>query len=130
MRPSRGERRPGRAGEFDLDGFVTAIDAARRALDLSWSAVAARTGVSASTLTRMAQGRSPEIGALAALAAWSGTSLDAFVRPTRPASHETAGPSAIARVASELQRAPELGRTEALAIAEIVAVAYERLRRP
>ncbi|MBX3263740.1 MAG: hypothetical protein KF782_28970 [Labilithrix sp.] len=130
MRAHGGRNASGRAGAFDLDGFRAAVDAERRARGQPWSAVAAETGVSPSTLTRMARGRGAEVDALAALALWAGVSLDAFVRPARAAPAGSAGPRAIGRVAAELRRDPELGEREALAIAEIVAVAYEKLRRP
>ena len=67
-------------GLFDADGFYAALDSERRSRRHTWKRVADESGVSASTLTRMAQGRRPDVDSLAALVAWSGLSADAFVR--------------------------------------------------
>ena len=48
-------------GRFDSQGFYDALDATRRSRNLNWKQVAAQSGVSASTLTRMAQGRRPDV---------------------------------------------------------------------
>ena len=67
-------------GWFDAAAFYEAIDATRQARHLNWKQVAASSGVSASTLTRMAQGKRPDVDGLAALAAWSGLNADDFIR--------------------------------------------------
>ena len=71
-------------GRFDSQGFYDALDATRRSRNLNWKQVAAKSGVSASTLTRMAQGRRPDVDGLAALASWSGLKADDFVRSDDP----------------------------------------------
>ena len=81
------ERKAGKKGWFDSDAFYSAIDGARRARKLNWKQVAAESGVSASTLTRMAQGARPDVDSLAALAAWSGLDADDYIR-----SDDTDGP--------------------------------------
>ena len=69
-----------RIGWFDGDALYGALDAVRQARTLTWKQVAVESGVSASTLTRMAQGRRPDLDSLAALSAWSGLQADDFVR--------------------------------------------------
>ena len=69
-----------RIGWFDGDALYGALDAVRQARNLTWKQVAAESGVSASTLTRMAQGRRPDLDSLASLSAWSGLQTDDFVR--------------------------------------------------
>ncbi|MBN9326706.1 MAG: helix-turn-helix transcriptional regulator, partial [Cellulomonas sp.] len=69
-----------KAGSFDAAAFYEALDAERQARRLNWKLVAEASGVSASTLTRMAQGKRPDVDGLAALAAWSGLAVDDFVR--------------------------------------------------
>src|SRR3954468_10920292 len=66
-------------GWFDAGAFYEALDAARQARRLNWKQVSADSGVSASTLTRMAQGKRPDVDGLAALASWSGLSADDYV---------------------------------------------------
>jgi transcriptional regulator with XRE-family HTH domain len=63
---------------FDVDAFFAALDAHRQAKKRTWKQVAAETGVSASTLTRMAQGRKPDVDGLAALLRWSGLKAEDF----------------------------------------------------
>jgi transcriptional regulator with XRE-family HTH domain len=67
-------------GSFDASAFFSALDAQRIAKNLNWKQVAAKSGVSASTLTRMAQGKRPDVDSLAALIAWSGLDMDEFIR--------------------------------------------------
>jgi len=57
---------------LDAAGLFGALDAARESKGLQWKQVAEQTGVSASTLTRMAQGKRPDIDGFAALTAWLG----------------------------------------------------------
>ena len=70
----------GKSGWFDSGAFYEALDGTRRSRSVTWKQVAAESGVSASTLTRMAQGRRPDVDGLAALASWSGLRADDFVR--------------------------------------------------
>src|SRR5581483_3723772 len=72
------------APHVDIDALYASLDAQRKARDLSWRQVAKEAGVSASTLTRMAQGRRPDVDGFAALVAWLGLSADQFVRLPGP----------------------------------------------
>src|SRR5580765_758315 len=56
---------------FDGDAFYRALETTVKAKSKNWKQVAEETGVSASTLTRMAQGRRPDAASLAALSAWA-----------------------------------------------------------
>lgn len=67
-------------GWFDADAFYAALNGVRHSRKRNWKQVAAESGVSASTLTRMAQGKRPDVDGLAALAAWSGLEVDDYVR--------------------------------------------------
>src|SRR2546425_294346 len=64
---------------FDSEGFYSALAATVEAKSVSWKQVSTDTGVSASTLTRMAQGRHPDAASLAALSAWAGLNPADFV---------------------------------------------------
>ncbi len=65
---------------FDGEAFFAALDGARAARRLTWKKVAEEAAVPASTLTRMSQGRRPDIDSLAALCTWSGLKADDFYR--------------------------------------------------
>ena len=69
-------------GSFDNAAFYAALDAERAARNLTWKQVAEQTGVSASTLTRMAQGRRPDVDGLASLVRWSGLKPESFMGAT------------------------------------------------
>jgi transcriptional regulator with XRE-family HTH domain len=112
--------------KFDAEGLYSALDAQRRSRNLTWKRVAEEAGVSASTLTRMAQGRRPDVDTMAALVAWSGLDADSFV---------TRGPGAgggadpLAQITAHLRSDPHLDEKGAAALEAIVKAAYERLRR-
>src|SRR2546423_8710700 len=71
---------PERTATFDAEAFYEALDGQRQSKKLAWRQVAAAAGVSASTLTRMAQGKRPDVDSLAALCSWSGLRADDYVR--------------------------------------------------
>ena len=55
---------------LQLDALVAALDSERQAKGLSWRQLAIAAGVSASTLTRMQQGKSPDVNTFSALTTW------------------------------------------------------------
>ena len=113
-------------GQFDAENFYVALDRQRQSNGLTWKQVAEKSGVSASTLTRMAQGKRPDVDSMAALAAWSGLSLDAFV------SHEDANKvqaDSLTVINSYLRADPHLSAQSVEAIEAVLAAAYEKLRK-
>lgn len=114
-----------RRGYFDRDGFYAALDAARLAKALNWKQVAAASGVSASTLTRMSQGKRPDVDGLAALAAWSGLDTDDFVRSDLT---ERPDPEPLAMISTYLRGDKNLKPEAAAALEAVIKVTYEQLR--
>ena len=112
-------------GRFDSQGFYDALDATRRSRHLNWKQVAAQSGVSASTLTRMAQGRRPDVDGLAALASWSGLKADDFVRSDA----EQGEPEPLAMISTYLKSDPHLTPEAADALDQLVKATYERMRK-
>src|SRR5262249_14759803 len=109
---------------FDTEGFFAALDAVRQAKSRTWKDVAADSGVSASTLTRMAQGKRPDVDGLAALLKWSGLKAEDYLKGRSP----TPGKPETLAVISKLLRADrKLGKDSAAALEEIIRVAYKRL---
>lgn len=113
-------------GWFDSDSFHAALDSARRAKGLNWKQVAAQSGVSASTLTRMAQGKRPDVDGLAALLAWSGLDADDYVRS---GGKETREAEPLAMISTYLRSDRNLTPEAATALDELIKVTYERLRK-
>lgn len=110
---------------FDGQAFYLALEATVAARGVPWKQVAAETGVSASTLTRMAQGRKPDAASLAALSAWAGLNPTDFVN----APHKAPTPEPMAQISMLLRNDPKLDEHAAEAVEAIVRAAYERLRK-
>ena len=112
-------------GKFDSQAFYDALDATRRSRNLNWKQVAAQSGVSASTLTRMAQGRRPDVDGLAALVSWSSLKADDFVRSDA----EQGEPEPLAMISTYLKSDPHLTPEAADALDQLVKATYERMRK-
>ena len=109
---------------FDGDGFYRVLASIVGARGLTWKQVAAETGVSASTLARMSQGRRPDASSLAALSAWADLNPSDFVRTA----YKRRRPEPIGQITSLLRADPRLDRHAAEAMEAIVRAAYQRLR--
>ena len=118
--------RKNRTDRFDVAALHAALDSERRSRRLAWKNVAAQSGVSASTLTRLSQGRQPDVNSLAALTSWLGMSADHFMRGETVDQFGTASP--LARISSILHRDPHLNPEGAVALEEMIRATYERLR--
>lgn len=113
-------------GVFDAEGFFQALDDVRSTRELTWKQVADESGVSASTLTRMAQGRRPDVDSLAALLKWSGLSADAFVVDGE--STEAEPPSPLASIAAQFRRDKKLSPEGKKAIEATLKAMYQHFR--
>ena len=111
---------------FDGEAFYRALQSTVVRRSRNWKQVAEETGVSASTLARMAQGRRPDAASLAALSAWAGLNPSDFV----DAPYKVAQPEPMAQISSLLRSDPHLDSDAADAVETIVRAAYERLRKP
>lgn len=112
-------------GTFDAEGFYDALDGARRTRNLTWKQVADQSGVSASTLTRMGQGKRPDVDSLAALVAWARLDADMFITATRSAKRKG---DSLAMISTYLRSDPNLSAEAANALDALVQAAYERMR--
>jgi len=119
-------------GPFDSLGFYAALDSERRARRLNWKEISAETKVSSSTLSRMAQGKRPDVDGLASLLAWSGLDIDDFIRrdeaPPAIAASAKKEPSPMAQISAILASDTALSSESATALDEMLKATYERLR--
>ncbi|PSB49232.1 hypothetical protein C7B80_03290 [Cyanosarcina cf. burmensis CCALA 770] len=113
-------------GQFDVEAFYAALDSQRQSRRMTWKQVAAEAGISASTLTRMAQGRRPDVDSMAALLIWSGLDGDSFVKGDRIAMNKS---DPLAAITAYLRADPHLTPQSAAAIEAVVKAAYEKLRQ-
>ena len=88
--------------------------------------MAAQSDVSASTLTRLSQGRQPDVNSLAALTAWLGMSADQFMRAETIDQFGAASP--LAQISSIIHQDPHLNPEGAVALEELIRATYARLR--
>jgi len=110
---------------FNGDAFYRALESTVAARLKNWKQVSIETGVSASTLARMAQGRRPDAASLAALSAWAGLNPSDFV----DAPYKPPRPEPMAQISTLLRTDPNLDDESAEAVEAIVRAAYERLRK-
>lgn len=114
------------SGHFDVLVLHAALDSERRARHLAWKDVAMESGISASTLTRLSQGRQPDVNSLAALTSWLGMSADHFMG--NRATDEFGSASPLAQISTIIHQDPNLNADAATALEELVKATYARLR--
>jgi transcriptional regulator with XRE-family HTH domain len=111
--------------EFDGMRFYKALNDIRESRELTWKQVGEQTGVSASTLTRMGQGRRPDADSLAKLSAWGGINPADFVlNHNRMQDSENTLPKVLALFRAD----PNLNTQAITALEEMVRAAYKNLR--
>jgi transcriptional regulator with XRE-family HTH domain len=111
--------------QFDGEAFYAALDSQRQARRITWKKVAEESGISASTLTRIAQGRRPDVDSMAALLNWAGLSADTFVQSSEP----THAPEPLTQITTYLRADKNLSPEGVEAMEALIKSAYERLRK-
>ena len=110
---------------FDAAGFYQALDAVRTAKGMNWRQVAQKGGVSQSTLTRLAQGKRPDVDSLAALVDWSSLDANKFVIRV----HDEQDVEPLAMISTYLRADRNLSPEAVAAIDSVVKATYEALRK-
>lgn len=111
---------------FNAEGFYSSLDAHRKALGITWKKLADKSGVSASTLTRMGQGKRPDVDSLAALASWSGIDVKKFYTTDREIRER---PETIAEITALLRADQELGEEGSVMMEKMINSLYEEMRK-
>ena len=110
---------------FDGEAFYRALVATVDAREITWKQASLETGVSATTLTRMATGRKPDASSLAILATWAGLNLSDFVTL---ASKPTKG-EPLALATAQLRSDPHLSDGSKDALEQMMKAAYISFRK-
>jgi transcriptional regulator with XRE-family HTH domain len=110
--------------QLDVAALYAALDAARKERGLSWRAVAHQAGVSPSTLTRLGDGKRPDVDGFAALVSWLGVPAEKFFTGDT----EQAESSVLAAISAYLRASGELTPEWAETIEAMIGTAYERAR--
>ena len=110
---------------FHAEAFYDALAITVKTREQTWKQVSKETGVSPSTLTRMAQGRRPDAASLAALSAWAGINPADYVdMPKKPRNSEP-----LVAISTLLRADSNLKPDAAKALQAIIEAAYENLRK-
>ena len=110
--------------QFRLREFHSALDCVRVARGLTWKNVADQSSVSASTLTRLSQGKRPDVDSLSALIRWSGLSADDYMPPAQSAEP----PEPLAKITSVVYGDRSLSTGDRDVLNDIIRTTYLRLR--
>lgn len=113
---------------FDAEAFYAALDATRRSRGLTWKQVANDAGITASTLTRMGQGRRPDVDSLAALTSWSGLDVNGFLR-TNAEIESSPRPETLGSIMTLLRADKSLAPESTAALEAMISSAYEQMRK-
>lgn len=108
---------------FNAEAFYAALNAERVSRGLNWKEVAEQAGIQASTITRMGQGKKPDVNGLAALLSWSNLQAETFM-PNVSAK----APDPVAQIAALIRMDPALTQNSAQLMEDIVLTTYNRLR--
>lgn len=111
---------------FAGESFFAALDAHRQSKRLTWRKVALEAGVSQSTLTRMSQGKRPDVDTFGRLCRWAGLDADKFFEASQGQTAGEAEP--LAMVSTYLRSDPNLSSEAATMLEQVVKAAYEQLR--
>ncbi|WP_032393724.1 helix-turn-helix transcriptional regulator [Rhodococcus sp. 05-340-1] len=105
-----------------------ALDAARVEADLSWRQLAKELGVSASTVSRMAQGLKPDVAVFAAMTTWLRMPAEAFYITNTPGDPNTPEPELVASLTPLLRARRDLSETDVEYLQEVIGAAARRFK--
>ncbi len=109
--------------QIDVEALVAALDAERMARGWSWRQLALDAKVSPSTLTRMQQGKSPDVNTFAALTDWLKLPAENFTGAGKVPKDDDAHPLAL--VSTLLRGKKKMSPRAAKALEELVVAAYK-----
>jgi transcriptional regulator with XRE-family HTH domain len=110
----------------DVKVLHAALDAARTEKNLSWRQLAKELGVSASTISRMANGYKPDVTAFAAMTTWLRMPAETFYVTSESASGEE--PELVASLVPLLRARNDLTEQDVDYLEEVIAAAARRFR--
>jgi len=107
----------------DVESLVAALDAQRRAKDLSWRGLAKSAGVSASTLTRMQQGKLPDVNTFTVLTRWLKLPAEPFL--IKAGTRRRGRPHPMAVASTLLRGKSQMSPKAMRALEELVQAAFK-----
>lgn len=110
----------------DVRALYAALDAARQNKDMSWRQLAKEIGVSASTISRMANGLKPDVTAFAAMTTWLQLPAEHFYIGAGELLAEE--PDLVAQLVPLLRARKDLNTGDVAYLEEIIGAAARRFR--
>lgn len=105
---------------FNQEAFFAALDTERLARRKNWKQVAEESMVPASTLSRMGQGKRPDVDSLAKLLAWSNLKAEHFIEKEGP-SHK---PSSLSQITALLRADSKLSTESKRMLEHVISSTY------
>jgi transcriptional regulator with XRE-family HTH domain len=109
----------------NVKSLHAALDAAREQRDLSWRQLAKELGVSASTISRMAQGLRPDVSAFVAMTSWLRMPAESFYVGVEETSEE---PDLVASLSPHLRARSDLTEKDVSYLEDVIAAAAKRFK--
>jgi len=110
----------------DVKTLHAALDAARLQKELSWRQLAKEIGVSASTISRMANGLKPDVVAFAAMTTWLRMPAENFYVGASALPDEE--PDLVAQMVPLLRARKDLSARDVAYLEEVIGAAARRFR--
>jgi transcriptional regulator with XRE-family HTH domain len=117
----------------DVAALHAALDAARTSRGLSWRELARELGLSPSTLSRLANLKSPDVHAFMAMCQWLNVPAETFRIRSASSSPTATEPELMAELAPLLRARTDLNAEDVKYLQEIIGAAVRRFgnsRRP
>lgn len=108
---------------FNHEAFFAALNTERLARRKTWKEVAQESVVPASTLSRMGQGKRPDVDSLAKLLAWSNLKAESFIDKKG----DSTAPSSLSQITALLRADPKLSPDSKKALERIINSTYSAL---
>ncbi|MBB2892180.1 helix-turn-helix domain-containing protein [Flexivirga oryzae] len=109
----------------NVKSLHAALDAAREQQDLSWRQLAKQLGVSASTISRMAQGLRPDVSAFVAMTTWLRMPAENFYIGVEETNNE---PDLVASLSPHLRARSDLTEKDVSYLEDVIAAAAKRFK--
>lgn len=116
-----------------VEALRAALDAQRRAREMSWRDVAKAVGVSPSTMTRLSNGLRPDADGFASMVSWLGVPAENFIESpdSEPPNDDAPQSELMVEVRALLRSRKELDEKDADMLTAVLEAAYaHRRNRP
>lgn len=108
---------------FNQEAFFAALDTERLARRKTWKQVAEESKVPASSLSRMGQGKRPDVDSLAKLLSWSQLKAESFIDSEKG----SAQPTSLAEISALLRADPKLSSDSKKTLEHVLFSTYNAL---